>query len=88
MLKCRPCPEPSRTSQDLVSQSRASQEKLVIVGLQVSRAAGQLACHFPCILVVVVQLLSCLTLCDPMNYSKPGFPFLHCLPEFAQTCVY
>jgi len=28
---------------------------------------------------------SCLTLCDPMNYSTPGFSVLHCLPEFAQT---
>ena len=27
---------------------------------------------------------SCLTLCDPMDYSTPGFPALHYLPEFAQ----
>ena len=31
---------------------------------------------------------SCLTLCDPMDYSKPGFPVLFHLPEFAQTHVY
>ena len=34
---------------------------------------------------------SCLTLCNPMNPMKPGstpgFPFLHCLLEFAQTHV-
>ena len=30
---------------------------------------------------------SCLTLCDAMNCSTPGFPVLHCLPEFAQTHV-
>ena len=30
----------------------------------------------------------CLTLCDPMNCSTPGFPVLHCLPEFAQTHVH
>ena len=24
------------------------------------------------------------TLCDPMDCSSPGFPVLHCLPEFAQ----
>ena len=29
----------------------------------------------------------CLTLCDPMNCSMPGFPVLHHLPEFAQTHV-
>ena len=28
---------------------------------------------------------SCLTLCDPMDCSMPGFPVLHYLPEFAQT---
>ena len=27
---------------------------------------------------------SCTTLCDPMDYSMPGFPVLHYLPEFAQ----
>ena len=27
---------------------------------------------------------SCPTVCNPMNCSTPCFPFLHCLPEFAQ----
>ena len=31
---------------------------------------------------------SCLTLCDPMHCSMPGFPVLHNLPEFAQTHVH
>ena len=31
---------------------------------------------------------SCPTLCDPMDCSTPGFPVLHCLPEFAQTHVH
>ena len=31
---------------------------------------------------------SCLTICDPMNCSTPGFPVLHHLPEFDQTLVY
>ena len=30
----------------------------------------------------------CLTLCDPMNCSMPGFPVLHSLPVFAQTHVH
>ena len=30
---------------------------------------------------------SCLTLCDPMDCSIPGFPVLHCLPQFAQIHV-
>ena len=36
-----------------------------------------------------VQLLSrCLTLCDPMDHSMPGFPVHHQLPELAQTHVH
>ena len=31
---------------------------------------------------------SCLTLCDPMNCSTPGFPVLHHLLELAQTHVH
>ena len=31
---------------------------------------------------------SCLTLCDPMDCSMPGFPVLHHLLEFAQTHVH
>ena len=31
---------------------------------------------------------SCPTLCNPLECSKPGFPVLHYLPEFAQTHVY
>ena len=31
---------------------------------------------------------SCLTLCDPMDCSMPGFPVLHYFPEFAQTHVH
>ena len=31
---------------------------------------------------------SCPTLWDPIDGSTPGFPVLHCLPEFAQTHVH
>ena len=31
---------------------------------------------------------SCLTLCDPMDHSTPGFPVHHQLPELAQTHVH
>ena len=31
---------------------------------------------------------SCRTLCDPMDYSMPGFRVLHSLPELAQTHVH
>ena len=31
---------------------------------------------------------SCLTLCDPMDCSMPGFPVPHHLPEFVQVHVH
>ena len=31
---------------------------------------------------------SCLTICDPMDYSTPGFPVLHHLLELAQTHIH
>ena len=31
---------------------------------------------------------SCPTLCNPMNYSTPGFPVHHQLPELTQTYVH
>ena len=40
-------------------------------------------CH-----VVVVQLLSRVQLCSPMDCSMPGFHVLHCLPESAQTHIH
>ena len=53
----------------------------------VQRASASL--HFQVILsstLVVVHL--CPTLCNPMDYSTPGFPVLHCLPAFTQTHVH
>ena len=38
--------------------------------------------HCPCCCLITK---SCLTLCDPMNCSTPGFLVLHYLLEFAQT---
>ena len=41
---------------------------------------------FCCCCCSVAQ--SCLTLCNPMDCSTPGFPVPHHLPEFAQTHVH
>ena len=30
----------------------------------------------------------CLTVCDPMDYSTPGFPGLHYFPKFVRTHVH
>ena len=40
------------------------------------------------ILILVVQLLSHVQLCDPMNCSTPGFLVLHYILKFAQTHVH
>ena len=39
-------------------------------------------------IIVFVQPLSSVWLCDPMDCSTPGFPVLHCPQEFAQTYVH
>ena len=39
-------------------------------------------------LFVVVQLLSCIRLCNPMDCSTPGTSLLHYLLEFAQIHVH
>ena len=36
----------------------------------------------------VTHSLLCLTLCDPMDSSMPGFPILHQLPELAQIHIH
>ena len=41
----------------------------------------------PCCCCCSVTKL-CLTHCDPVNCSVPGFPVLHYLPEFAQSHVH
>ena len=38
--------------------------------------------------VISLVSQSCLTLCDPMDCSTPGFPVHHQLPEFAQIHVH
>ena len=40
------------------------------------------------LLKVVSVVQSCLTLFDPMDCSRPGFPVLHQLPELAQIHVH
>ena len=44
----------------------------------------------PCFISVQFSSVaqSCPTLCDPVNYSTPGLPVHHQLPEFTQTHVH
>ena len=40
------------------------------------------------ILALCLVAQSCLTLCDPMDCSTPGFPVHHQLPELTQTLAH
>ena len=44
--------------------------------------------QWPCVVQGSSLAQSCLTLCNPRDYSTPGFPVLHHLLEFAQTLVH
>ena len=48
-----------------------------------------LVISFTCLVVVQLFLMSDLcSSCDPMNYSTPGFPVLHYIPEFVQIHIH
>ena len=51
----------------------------------------KLNCYFPLIqdnICCCSVANSCLTLCNPVDYSRRGFPVLHHLPELAQIHVH
>ena len=50
--------------------------------------ASEFSVSYISIHIIYVVVLSHVQLCDPMDCSTPGFPVLHCLPEFAQTRVH
>ena len=64
--------------------------------LQKSLSLSIYICVCVCVCVCVYMFIyccclvakSCLTVCDPMDCSTPGFPVLHHLPEFAQVHVH
>ena len=47
------------------------------------RTGQETACPLRCKHAAVVQLLSCVWLCHPIDCNMPGFPILHYLPEFS-----
>ena len=55
---------------------------------------GEVALHgYMCLYMCMISLLLfshklCLTLCNLMDCSTPGFPVLHCLPEVPQIHVH
>ena len=67
-----------------ISKQQKSHRFPILPGGSCSRLATQVLKHICCCSVAK----SCLTLCDPMACSTPGFPVLHCLPELAETHVH
>ena len=51
-----------------------------------SNTGGLIHVEIYCFCCSVAQ--SCLALCNPMDYSTPGFPLLHYLPKSVQTHVH
>ena len=78
--------------------SMSSSNCCFLTCILVSQEAGQvvwyshLSQNFPQFIVISVQFSSvtqsCPTLCDPMNWSTPGLPVHHQLPESTQTHVH
>ena len=64
-------------------QTHGSDRILVILMDYFTGLYGYLERHLLGIISSVAK--PCLTLCDPMDCSMPGFPILHHFPEFAQT---
>ena len=78
---------PYSDSTDVASQSAVSNcfcDQFIDGHLIPSRALGV---HSRSFYRTVVQSLSHVWLCDPMDCSQPGLPVLHSLPGFAQTHV-
>ena len=67
-----------------------------LVGMKPNPSHGDVALIPPALGILTLGLLgkrlllsrSVPTLCNPEDCSTPGFPVLHCLPEFAQTHVH
>ena len=71
----------------LVSKDRQVRREITILQGLLTLIIRRMEGHV-CMFVVVVQSLSRIQLCNPMDCSTPGFPVLHCLSEFAQTHVH
>ena len=72
----------------LLNRDRAIEKKCM--GYKEERSSGMdwetgIDIHTVCCCSVTK---SCLTLCNPMDCSMPGFPVLHYLPELAQTHIH
>ena len=58
------------------------------MGFPVAAAPTPVALRMIIFIGVAVQSLSHIRLCEPVDYSMPGFPLLHHLLEVAQIHVH
>ena len=64
------------------------EEKSKWIYLNIFKLLDDLKCKKNKTFVAVVQSLSCVRLCDHMEYSMPDSPVLLSLPEFVQIHVH
>ena len=57
-------------------------------GIHFSKLGEMIKTHQSILAISSVQSLSCVQLCNPMDYSTPGFAVHHQLPDLAQTHVH
>ena len=75
-------------SKELKSLLMKVKEESEEVGLKLNIPKSKNMASGPTVSSVSSDAQSCTTLCDPMDFSTPGFPVLHHLPELAQTHVH
>ena len=90
-LKTQQCPQDQKRPFSLQSQRRGILKILNYCTIALISHAGKVMLkifharlQFSSVNSVA---LSCLTLCDPMNCSMPGFPVHHQLPELTQNHI-
>ena len=61
---------------------------LCVVSIMIFGLWSPLGLYIAVYIGILVQMLSRIRVCDPMDCSTLGFPIHHLLPEFAQTHVH
>ena len=84
-LHGRFCPSAESQSPEIFGIAKA---KCLEAGISREQLSHPLVASFPLLNCCCSVAKSCLTFCDPMDCSMPGFPVLHHLPEPAQTHVH